>query len=75
MIDCIIMHNMIIEDKEGQGLEACFDRAVETRRMQSELTYQELESSTRDLKNVSAHYALMNDLIEHLWHNKGENTS
>ena len=75
MIACIIMHNMIIEDEEGQGLQAYFDKVVETGRMQSQLTYQELESGTHDLENVSAHYALRNHLIEHLWRKKGESTS
>ena len=74
-IACIIMYNMIIEDEEEQGLEAYFDRAVEIGRMQSQLTYQELESGTRDLENVSAHYTLRNDLIEHLWHKNSESKS
>ena len=44
------MHNMIIEDEKGQGLEAYFDMAIETGRMQSQLTYQELELGTHDLE-------------------------
>ena len=68
------MYNIINVDEEGQGVEGYFDRPVQISRMQTQLSYHELESGTQELDNVNAHYALKNDLIEHLWHKNGEST-
>ena len=72
MLTCIIMQNMIIENEQGRDLEGWFEQAPQTRQMQAQLTFKELAKGTREIESISAHYALRNDLMEHLWHKKGD---
>ena len=71
MIACIILHNMIIEDERGLSLEPFADWGLPVERVRHLLSFRELQSGTRELENVEAHFALRNDLIEHLWRVKG----
>ena len=41
-------------------------------RMQSHSTFHKLVEGIREIESINAHYALKNDLIEHLWCKKGE---
>ena len=66
------MHNMIIEDEQGLHLEGCFDHAPETGNMQAQLSYKELAHGTGQIESVSGHHALRNDLMDHLWHKRGD---
>jgi hypothetical protein len=70
---CIILHNMIIHDEQGQDLEPIFDQAVAGGSMRRDLTFHELNAGTRELENFHTHFALRNDIIEHLWKIHGEN--
>ena len=72
MIACIIMHNMIIEDERGLRLEAFQDLDVGERSSRPHLSFREMQIRTRELKSLDHHYALRNDLIDHLWRLKGQ---
>ena len=67
MLACIIMHNMIVEDEQGLRLEGLFELTLETRQMQAQLSFDELADGTREIESISAHHALRNDLMDHLW--------
>ena len=70
---CIILHNMIIHDEQGQDLEPIFYQAVASGSMLRDLTFRELNVGTWELENFHIHFALRNDIIEHLWKIRGEN--
>jgi hypothetical protein len=69
---CIIMHNMIIQDENGLELEPFFDRGIRGGRMGGGLSFEEFRNGTIQIENSTTHFALRNDLIEHLWQKKGE---
>jgi hypothetical protein len=46
MMCCIIMHNMIIEDEQGQDLEPIFYEAISGGGMRKDLTFRELNVGT-----------------------------
>lgn len=71
MLACIIMHNMIIEDEQDLSLEAFADWGLPVERVRHPLSFRELQDGTKDLENVEVHFALRNDLMEHLWRRKG----
>ena len=71
MLACIILHNMIIEDEQGLSLEPFADWGLPVERVRHPLSFRELRTGTRELENVEAHFALRNDLMEHLWRVKG----
>ena len=73
MLACIIMHNMIIENKHGLEVENLYDRPLQDGHMQREFTYYELEARIREIEDSSSHLALQNDLTDHLWLRKGRN--
>jgi hypothetical protein len=71
MMCCIILHNMIIQDEQGQNLEPIFDQAISGGGMRRDLTFRELNVGTRELENLHTHYSIRNDIIDHLWHLRG----
>jgi hypothetical protein len=71
MIACIIMHNMIIEDERDLGLEPLVDLGAPVAITPSPFTFYDLQSGTREIENVQSHFALRNDLIDHLWMLRG----
>jgi hypothetical protein len=73
MIACIIMHNMIIEDEQDLGFEKLSGNHVDVGQMHGDFTYCELEAGTREIENIHTHFALRNDIIDHLWVLRGQN--
>ena len=71
MMACIIMHNMIIEDEQGLPLEPFDDWGLPVESTPLPFTFHDLQSGTRELENAESHFALRNDLIEHLWRLRG----
>jgi hypothetical protein len=70
MLACCIMHNMIIEDEQDLGLEDLFD-PCSTIQVQSRRNWQYIRGMV-ELEHSGRHFALKNDLIDHLWQLKGE---
>jgi hypothetical protein len=66
------MHNMIVEDEQGQDLEPIFEQPIRGDGMRRDLTFWELNVGTRELENLHTHYSLHNDIMDHLWHLRGE---
>ena len=66
MLACIIMHNMIVEDEQGLGLKHIYNRPLEHGHKQKEFIYSNLEAKTREIEDVSSHFALRNNRIDHL---------
>ncbi|XP_062200545.1 uncharacterized protein LOC133903254 [Phragmites australis] len=70
MTACVIMHNMIIEDENGDAsTEQVFDYMGETTTVhrypdQGILHYVE---ATQAIRNRAMHHQLREDLVEHLW--------
>jgi hypothetical protein len=73
MITCIIMHNMIIEDEQDLGLEQLFGQPVAAGEMHSDFIYHDLKVGTRQIENMHIHFALQNDINNHLWVLRGQN--
>ena len=67
MLACIIMHNMIIEDKRGLYLEPFTDWRIPEERSQRDFTFKKLKLGIREIQSVDSHFTLCNDLIDHLW--------
>jgi hypothetical protein len=63
---CVIMHNIIIQDKSGLDLEHFFDHGLRGGRMGGGLSFQELREGTIELENMDSHFSLRNNLIEYL---------
>lgn len=72
MMCCIILHNMIIDDEQGQDLEPVFDQGISGGGLRRDLTFHDLNVGTRELENLHTHYALRNDIMDHLWRLKGD---
>lgn len=68
MYACIVLHNMIVEDKSSLNL----DQGVEGGRMGWDLSFQELREGTGYIENMTAHFKSRNDVVEHLWQLRGE---
>ena len=66
MLACIIMHNMIVEDKHGLSLEHLYERPLQVGHMRRDFSYYDLTTGTREIEDMSSHFALRNDLIDHL---------
>ena len=73
MIECVILHNMILEDKEDmEGLENIIgDLAENNIPVDRGLSFEELIIPTCATENSDTHYSLKRDLIEHSWSLKG----
>ena len=66
MMACIIIHNMILKDENELGLEHFVDCGVPVGITPSPFIIYDLQSGTREIMNVESHFALRNDLIDHL---------
>ena len=64
------MHNMIIEDERDEALEPV-NPLIDMLPLRRGLTFEDLLRGTESINNEIKHYALRNDLIEHLWELKG----
>jgi hypothetical protein len=75
MFTCIILHNMILDDKKDVvGLEDFVGELQEGMEpFQRGLSFEEFQTSTMEIQNSDTHYSLRGDLIEHLWAKKGTN--
>jgi len=63
---CVIMHNVIIKDKDNARLEDYFD--VITIPIRRDLTIDKYTHGSRKIfENANAHYRLHNDFTNHLW--------
>ncbi|XP_073136949.1 uncharacterized protein [Henckelia pumila] len=71
MTMCIIMHNMIIEDERDEQMSITNYREApipEVEMVHDEhVRFQEFIARHRQIKDKSAHYALRDALIDHLW--------
>jgi hypothetical protein len=52
MMACIIMHNIIIHDEQGEDLEPLFTLGIIEGGMQRGLTFRELNRATREVENM-----------------------
>jgi hypothetical protein len=64
---CIIMHNMIIQDKVGREFERIFYEAISSKGMWKIFSFHELNVGTQKLKNMHTHFALWYDIMNYLW--------
>ncbi len=67
------MHNMIIENEEGEDFNN-FLKAIQVVLVQRELTFGQLLQGTFELEDHRTHFVLKNDLVKHLWAQKGDAT-
>ena len=66
MMACIIMHNMILEDKHDLRLKPICNWRLSKGCARHEFSFCGLQLGTKKIENVHAHFALHNDLIDHL---------
>jgi hypothetical protein len=64
---------MIIEDEQHLGLEQLFCNQPGVGLMHRDFSYRDLEAGTREIENIHSHFALRNDIIDHLWELRGQN--
>jgi hypothetical protein len=57
----------------NRTLEQLFGQPVAAGEMHSDFTYHDLEAGTREIENIHIHFALRNDIIDHLWMLRGQN--
>jgi hypothetical protein len=69
---CVILHNMVIEDEQGQGLPISVHE-VPLPTLEPDITFQQFARGVAAIENEELHYSLRGDLIEHLWRLKGDN--
>jgi len=74
MTDCVIMHNMIIENERGQGLDYTFYhlmgiRVMPMRREERIKCFMKVYNEIRD---SDSHDQLQKDLMEEYWKYHGE---
>ena len=68
MKTCIILHNMIVEDKrDDMALDYEYDGPSDT----SAVAFEVFLRRYRAIHDSDKHYQLRNDLIDHLWNKKG----
>jgi hypothetical protein len=61
---CVIMHNMIIKNKNNARLEDYFD--VITIPIRRDLSIDRYTHGSREIENENVHYRLHSDFIKHL---------
>jgi hypothetical protein len=71
----VILHNLIIEDESNCNLEPLFDVGSNVSHLKRGLSFEEYCQGTTQIENVVIHYNLKNDLVEHLWAEKGNNAN
>ena len=65
------MHNIISDDERELDLECFYDVSLERGCIQRNFTFQDLDVGTREIEDISSHYALRNDPIDYLWTRRG----
>ncbi|XP_028112490.1 uncharacterized protein LOC114310638 [Camellia sinensis] len=77
MKTCIILHNMIVEDEREEHLD--FDYEISSTNTPVQLSstptndFESFLSCHLGIRDKNTYHALRNDLIEHMWHLRGEN--
>lgn len=72
MNSCIILHNKIVENERGQGLELIYTpHSATPSSSREELTFDEFVEQYFSIRDPHTHSQLQKDLIEHLWQRKG----
>jgi hypothetical protein len=76
MTNCIIMHNMILEDERNlDRIESPYERgAAETSHFVSRAAMSDFVSFVKKHEEIcdsQIHHQLKNDLVEHLWQRQG----
>jgi hypothetical protein len=66
------MYNMIIDNKQDLGFEQLTGNHVGVGHMHGDFTYRELQVGIRQVENIHIHFALRNDIIDHLWELRGQ---
>ncbi len=72
MIACVIVHNKVINDEQGEVLELTIELQHNIQ-LKRGLTFVEYIQGIKEIKNRVAYYNLRNDLVDHLWALKGLN--
>jgi hypothetical protein len=69
---CIIMHNMIIEDKGEVDANERFNDEEENVRVSHHHTPDlvEFTKTRKEIRDNKIHHQLQEDLVEHLWQHK-----
>ncbi len=73
MYTCIIMHNMIIEDKTEDNLPELHAASSSQSRLRRGFNFNDLEVGTSNLQDSKSYYALRDNLVQHLWNKRGSN--
>ena len=77
MKDCVIMHNMIIEDDRAVDSDEAFEyggQNVEPSH-ESNRTIEEFIDAHKRIRDNETHHQLKEDLIEHMWQHFSDNIS
>jgi hypothetical protein len=72
-IGCLILHNLIIEDESNCILEPLFDVGSDVSHLKQGLYFENYCQGTTQIENMAIYYNFRNDLVEHLWAQKGNN--
>ena len=71
MYACIIMHNMIIEDEADEDLPVLHAPNSSHSTLRRGFTFNDLQVGTSNLQDSETYYYLRDDLVQHLWNEKG----
>jgi hypothetical protein len=66
MMACISLHNMVVQDEEGRDFESIFDFPMQGGTMRRGIPFSELRASVQGVENVTTHFQLHNDIVDHL---------
>ena len=66
MYACIIMHNMIIEDKANANLHVLLAPSSSHNTLRRGFTFNDLQVITSNLQDLESYYSLRDDLVQHL---------
>ena len=73
MYACIIMHNMIIEDEADEDLPELDVPSSSQSTLRRGFTFNDLQIGTQNLQESETYYSLRDDLVQHLWTQRGYN--
>jgi hypothetical protein len=74
MKECIILHNMIVEDERGENLPCVYDNPapLDPHRL-STSDFENFIARHRAVRSTQRYIQLDTDLVQHLWDIKGNN--